>query len=150
VGRLTGLEPGSGVTKGVTLSQDFAEVAGVYQAFSTKGVAARYREEVEGFTAHDVIAAVDGQSVLDLACGFGRYGFALARYGFSVTPESDPRDGDPLSFTMFSEPPVTVGCTHFERDTYDRVARLCGFGPLRWQPHAGGPRGGRRRGLMSR
>lgn len=51
-----------------------------------------------------------------------------------MTPVSDPRDGDPLSFTMFSEPPVTVGCTHFERDTYDRVARLCGFGPLRWHP----------------
>jgi hypothetical protein len=35
---------------------------------------------------------------------------------------------------MFSEPPVTVGCTYFERDTYDRVARLCGFSPLRWHP----------------
>lgn len=40
------------------MSQDFAEVAGVYQAFSTKGVAARYRDEVEGFTALDVIGAV--------------------------------------------------------------------------------------------
>lgn len=216
--------------KGVTLSKDFAEVADVYQTFSTKGAAANYRDEVEGFTAFDVIGPVDGQSVLDLACGFGRYGLALAergagrvvgvdispdmisqataaaaddprftfarhdvaempelgtfdlavamyllqyaknvdeltamcrniaanlrpggrlvaltvdsrfrpgeknteKYGFSVAPVSAPRDGDPLSFTMFSEPPVTVGCTYFERDTYDRVARLCGFGPLRW------------------
>jgi len=214
------------------LSQDFAEVADVYQTFSTQGAAASYRDEVEGFTALDVIGAVDGRSVLDLACGFGRYGLALARrgaarvvgvdispdmisqataatkddprftfarydvaempelgrfdlavamyllqyartvdelaamyrniaanlrpggrlvaltvdsrfrhgekntekYGFSVAPVSDPRDGDPLSFTMFSEPPVTVGCTYFERDTYDRVARACGFGPLRWHP----------------
>jgi hypothetical protein len=63
------------------VSQDFTEVANVYQAFSTKGAAARYRDEVEGFTAFEVIGPVDGQSVLDLACGFGRYGLALARRG---------------------------------------------------------------------
>ncbi|WP_185845984.1 class I SAM-dependent methyltransferase [Kibdelosporangium aridum] len=212
------------------MAQDFAEVADVYRTFSTKGLAAGYRDEVESFTALGVIGPVDGQSVLDLACGFGKYGLALAqrgatrvfgvdispemisqataaagddpritfaqydvaempklgtfdlavaiyllqyaktvdelttmcrniaanlrpggrlvaltvdsrfrhgeknteKYGFSVRPVTDPRDEDPLSFTMFSDPPVTVGCTYFERDTYDRVARLCGFRPLRW------------------
>jgi toxoflavin synthase len=214
------------------LSQDFSEVAEVYQTFSTKGPAAGFREEVESFTALGVIGPVDGQSVLDLACGFGKYGLALAgrgaaqvfgvdispemisqattaagddprftfaqydvaempklgtfdlavaiyllhyaktvdelttmyrniaanlrpggrlvaltvdsqfrhgeenteKYGFSVRPVTDPQDEDPLSFTMFSDPPVTVGCTYFERDTHDRVARLCGFRPLRWHP----------------
>jgi predicted RNA methylase len=67
--------------EGCHVSQDFTEVANVYQAFSTKGAAARYRDEVEGFTAFEVIGPVDGQSVLDLACGFGRYGLALARRG---------------------------------------------------------------------
>ncbi|WP_263399626.1 class I SAM-dependent methyltransferase [Saccharopolyspora pogona] len=54
------------------------------------------------------------------------------KYGFSVAPVVEPRDEDRLSFTMFSDPPVTVDCTHFERSTHERVAKRCGFRTLRW------------------
>lgn len=80
------------------MSQDFTEVAGVYETFSTKGAAASYRDEVEGFTAFEVIGPVDGQSVIDLACGFGRYGLALGRrgaarvVGVDISPAVDMHD----------------------------------------------------------
>ncbi|WP_190814737.1 hypothetical protein [Saccharopolyspora pogona] len=54
------------------MSADHPEVADVYAKFSTKGPAARYRDKVETYSLFDVIGLMDGRSVLDVGCGYGR------------------------------------------------------------------------------
>jgi len=56
------------------------------------------------------------------------------KYGFSVAPAVDPQDEDQLWFTMFSDPPQTVACHHWERSTHEHIAREAGLHVVQWHP----------------
>ncbi|MDJ1131411.1 class I SAM-dependent methyltransferase [Streptomyces iconiensis] len=64
---------------------------------------------------------------------------AAAANGFVVTPPDDPREGDPMTVAVPTDPPTVVQVRYWPRETVARVLRASGFAEVTWEPLTSSP-----------